>query len=148
MHIAGSKFYFPNIVVRLVRSNLPPHQAVFRCPPQLNKLDIKSLVGQLYNLSIIDVRTMNYIGSGVRERRSKKAPTRGKIYTPSYKKVIVTMSEDFKFPDPPVIGSGSGDEVDVSTGAIRMPPRVSFGKGSANRMRAKINKQALNVVSI
>ncbi|KAK5670497.1 mitochondrial 54S ribosomal protein YmL41 [Batrachochytrium dendrobatidis] len=127
----------------MVRSNLPPHQAVFRCPQQLNKLDMKSYLSQLYNITITDIRTMNYTGSTVKKNAGPKRPGRGKMTSPSYKKVIITMDDDFVFPMPPIIGDGTGDETSATTGAVRMPPRVSFGKGSANKVRAKINKQAL-----
>ena len=53
--------------------------------------------------------------------------------TPSYKKVIVTMENDFVFPDPPSV---------EKDGAIRIPHRVRPGKGSAKSIRGKINEQA------
>eukprot|EP00842_Homolaphlyctis_polyrhiza_P002842 jgi/Hompol1/3559/HPOL_003287-RA len=135
----GGKFYFPNIIFRFVRSNLPPHQAVFRCPQQLNKLDIKSYLSNLYNLSITDVRTMNYIGTAVRRKEAMARQGRQNARNfklGSYKKVIVSMEEDFVFPDQP--------DVKLS-GGMRMPPRVSFGKSSANRgtVRKQIEEQAL-----
>ena len=42
------------------------------------------------------------------------------------------MEQDFVFPEPPA----------VSDGAIRIPPRVRPGKGSARRVREKINEHA------
>jgi ribosomal protein L23 len=65
----SSKVFFPNFVLKLVRSivhfnigNLPPNQAVFHCPPQLNKLDIKQFLEKVYEIGVKDVRTMNYLG--------------------------------------------------------------------------------------
>ncbi|KAL2917961.1 mitochondrial 54S ribosomal protein YmL41 [Polyrhizophydium stewartii] len=130
--LPGAKLYFPNVVFRLVRSNLPPHQAVFRCPQQLNKLDIKGYLGNLYNLAITDVRTMNYLGSA---RRAKQVPMRTrKVATGAFKKVIVTMDSDFVFPEPPDVKNSN---------AMRLPPRVGFGHNAANRVRHLINEQAL-----
>ncbi|KAI8929895.1 hypothetical protein BC831DRAFT_441535 [Entophlyctis helioformis] len=129
----GGKFYFPNLVFRLVRSNLPPHQAVFRTPQQLNKLDIKSYLSSLYSLAITDVRTMNYTGSSVRRKPVSKTARTGRKTEASYKKVIVTMESDFVFPDVPTV---------KTTGAMRIPPALTFGRNSGNRVRSKINVQA------
>ncbi|TPX59257.1 hypothetical protein PhCBS80983_g02606 [Powellomyces hirtus] len=125
----GAKFYFPNVVFRLLRSNLPPQQCVFRCPQQLNKIDIKSILTNLYDLSITDVRTMNYLG------RTHKGRLGTRVRAANYKKVIVTMEEDFNFPPVPeakLVTSGEG--------AIKLPPRASFGRNSANRIRHKIEE--------
>lgn len=124
----GAKLYFPNIIFKLVRSNLPPHQAVFHTPPQLNKFDIKMYLEKLYQIAITDVRTMNYLG-----RPSKIIARRERGGKPSFKKVIVTMEDDFVFPPPPT----------VKDGAIKIPPRVSFGRNSARKQRKNINEQAL-----
>jgi len=91
------KVYFPNIVFKLTRDpKLPPNQVAFRVPPRLNKFDIRDYLTNIYNLDVVNVRTMNYqtyrsetIGSV--EMRKKKS---------KYKKAIVTLSEEFKLPDP------------------------------------------------
>lgn len=126
----GSKLFFPNIVFKLLRSNLPPHQAVFHCPPQLSKQDIKEYLTKLYDVKITDVRTMNYLAIPQKQNGQKKF---GGV--PAFKKCIVTMKEDFMFPDEP----------SVKQGAIQLPPRVSFGRNSARRLRGKINKQAVEM---
>ncbi|RKO99471.1 hypothetical protein CXG81DRAFT_7154, partial [Caulochytrium protostelioides] len=76
----------------MVRSTLPPHQAVFRVPLQLNKFDIKDYLQNLYNISISDVRTMIY--------RPKYA-LQGNSITKfaGFKKAIVTMDKDFVWPE-------------------------------------------------
>lgn len=123
---AGSKLYFPNIIFRLVRSpQFPPHQAVFKVPPQLSKLDIKEYLTKLYNITITDVRTMNYLGQ-------VKKKLNGRSYKlADFKKVVITMDQDFVFPDPP----------DPKTdGAIEIPPQASVGRGSGKLIRKKIEE--------
>ncbi|KAI9342465.1 hypothetical protein DFJ73DRAFT_645069, partial [Zopfochytrium polystomum] len=113
---AGATLFFPNVQLRLVRSTLPPHQAVFRVPPSLNKVDIQALLKAMYGLEITDVRTMNYEGRNVR------TPAGMKDRRAAFKKVVVTMTEDFVFPPP------------VSTlrdGAIPKPP--AFAARNASR---------------
>jgi ribosomal protein L23 len=127
--LAGAKLFFPNVVIKLVRSNLPPHQQVFHCPPQLNKLDIKQLLQKMYNIGITDIRTMNYLP---KHDRNKSASRRVSTNIASYKKVIVTMDQDFDFPPPP----------NVKDGAIRLPLITGRGKGSANKLKHKILKEA------
>jgi ribosomal protein L23 len=98
----------------MVRSALPPHQAVFRFPTSVNKIDIQSLLTSLYGIQVTDIRTMNYLG-----RTYKKQEGRFKIVQKSggeFKKVVVTMKEDFVFPPPVMAGKN---------GAISLPPRVS-----------------------
>ncbi|KAI8892716.1 hypothetical protein BC833DRAFT_662179 [Globomyces pollinis-pini] len=124
---ASAKLYFPNFIVKYCRSNLPPHQAVFYCPPQLNKFDIKQYLQKLYNLNITDVRTMNY-------QRIHKQPYQFKQRNaiPAYKKVIITMTEDYIFPDAPSVQNNN---------AVRIPPQVSSGRNSGNAFRSKIQQQ-------
>ncbi|KAJ3031855.1 UNVERIFIED_CONTAM: hypothetical protein HDU68_011614 [Siphonaria sp. JEL0065] len=105
--------YFPSVSFRLVRSNLPPHQQVFRFPPKYNKIDITSLLTGLYNLQITDVRTMNYNG---RSHYEQHKGTSRRTTAAAYKKVIVTTTDDFDFP-PPVSAK--------THGAIPLPPRIS-----------------------
>ncbi|KAJ3101129.1 hypothetical protein HDU96_010125 [Phlyctochytrium bullatum] len=97
----GANLYFPNVVLKLVRSDLPPHQAVFRVPPHLNKLDITNLLTSLYGIEVLDVRTMNYMGRPYRDRRGKDTNSG------AFKKAVVTMKEDFVFPHPSTALEGS-----------------------------------------
>ncbi|KAJ3332952.1 hypothetical protein HDU76_012521, partial [Blyttiomyces sp. JEL0837] len=115
-----ASLFFPNVTIRFVRSpNLPANQAVFRVPPSLNKIDIQSLLTSLYGLEITDIRTMNYLGRTYRARNGTMTNAA------AFKKVIVTMKEEFNFP-PPV-----EEERD---GAIRLPPRI-FKKASPGLYR-------------
>ncbi|KAJ3084471.1 hypothetical protein BCR33DRAFT_693939 [Rhizoclosmatium globosum] len=107
--------YFPSVSFRLVRSNLPPHQQVFRFPPKYNKIDITSLLTGLYGLQITDVRTMNYTGRGHYEQY-KGASRRTRAA--GFKKVIVTTKDDFEFPPPVSV---------ARNGAIPLPPRIPKG---------------------
>ncbi|KAI9096919.1 ribosomal protein L23/L15e core domain-containing protein [Phlyctochytrium arcticum] len=126
------KLFFPNIIMRLLRSNLPPHQCVFRCPPQLNKIDIKQYLEKLYDIQVNDVRTMNYLGRLHRMPRSTD-----KIRSASYKKVIVTMEEDFVFPPLPVTKRGINDD-EVPNAALKQGVHPGIGRNSANAHRHKI----------
>ncbi|KAJ3166156.1 hypothetical protein HK101_012007 [Irineochytrium annulatum] len=105
----GSTLFFPQFDMRLVRSTLPPHQAVFRVPPNLNKLDIRQILEKLYSVDVTDVRTMNYLAKTYRDRRGERRSGG------AYKKVIVTMKNDFVFPDPPT---------EEGSGAMRLPPVI------------------------
>ena len=58
--------------------------------PGANKLEIKKEVEALYNVTVVDVNTMKYIG------KSKRRYTRSGIIdgrTNAYKKAIVTLKE-------------------------------------------------------
>ncbi|KAJ3068828.1 hypothetical protein HDU98_008053 [Podochytrium sp. JEL0797] len=114
-----SSLFFPNVAFRLVRSNLPPQQQVFRFPPKYNKIDITSLLTGLYGLQILDVRTMNYNGRGHYEQH--KGVSR-RTTAAAYKKVIVTCKDDFEFPPPVSI---------ARNGAIGIPPRIPKNAPSA-----------------
>ena len=89
------KVYFPNFVFTLIRSGKrrDPNQAVFRVPSMLTKLDITQYLSKLYNLTITDVHTVNFIS------RESKARRR---YYPAYKNAIVTYKgPSFRFPPSP-----------------------------------------------
>ncbi|KAJ3165938.1 hypothetical protein HDU88_003813 [Geranomyces variabilis] len=133
----GAKLFFPNVVFRLLRSNLPPQQCVFRCPQQLNKIDIKSILTNLYDLSITDIRTMNYLGRTHKTRQGKR------VRAANFKKVIVTMEEDFVFPKPP---ETKVDMANADERATKMPPRAAWGRNSANRLRHRLEEGRPNTV--
>jgi large subunit ribosomal protein L23 len=125
----AQRLWFPNITMKLVRSNLPPHQQALYCPPQLNKFDIKQYLEKLYSVNILDVRTMNY----AKRDPKKRSGTKELGGVPQYKKVIVTLDQDFVFPPPPDVKRDD---------CIRIPPQVTYGKNSARRVRSKIFEQA------
>jgi ribosomal protein L23 len=85
--------YFPNIIFKCVRSNLPPNQVAFRVPTNLNKIDIQNYLTNIYNVGVKDVRTMIYESETIRNPNGPGRWKRGK-----YKKAIVTLEEEFNFP--------------------------------------------------
>ncbi|KAJ3108697.1 hypothetical protein HK100_003398 [Physocladia obscura] len=118
--VAPSAHFFPNIAIRLVRSALPPHQAVFRVPARTNKVDLATLLTGLYGLRVTDIRTMNYAGrSHVTPVRA--GPHRNKAVATAaaaYKKAIVSLQDDFDWPPP------------RHSGAIAAPPTMAKGAPS------------------
>jgi large subunit ribosomal protein L23 len=67
-----------------------PNRFGFRVSPDANKLEIKKAVGAMYNVSVVDVNTMNYSGKR-KSRYTKSGVISGK--QSSYKKAIVTLKE-------------------------------------------------------
>lgn len=92
-------------------------------PPQLSKVDIKDYLSKLYNITITDVRTMNYLG------KTKKKVNGRSYKTPDFKKAVITMDQDFIFPDPPD---------PKSDGALEIPPQAELGRGTGKRILKKI----------
>lgn len=109
----GPKIFFPNAVFRFVRSppGYAPNQAVFRVAPHMNKLDIRTYLERLYGVTVTNVRTANYSGTvkWTELLRNPKPVVRPEkrnaglrpVRVPAYKRAIVTMTEDFRWPDPP-----------------------------------------------
>jgi ribosomal protein L23 len=71
----------------MLRSHLPPHQAVFRVPTHLNKIDIKSYLTQLYGIKILDMRTSIVPGQWQRTAIGNKR-------SPDWKKVGCSVWRD------------------------------------------------------
>jgi len=46
------------------------NQYVFRVSPEVNKIEIKNAIQNLFKKNVIDVRTMQYAGKKKRERRA------------------------------------------------------------------------------
>jgi large subunit ribosomal protein L23 len=67
-----------------------PNRFGFRVSPDANKLEIKKAVEAMYNVSVVDVNTMNYSGKR-KSRYTKSGVISGK--QSSYKKAIVTLKE-------------------------------------------------------
>ena len=57
--------------------------------PEANKLEIKSEIEALYNVTVVDVNTLKY--SGKKSRYTKSGIINGR--TNAYKKAIVTLKE-------------------------------------------------------
>ena len=67
-----------------------PNRYGFRVAPDANKLEIKKAVEEMYNVSVVDVNTMNYAGKK-KSRYTKSGIINGK--TSAFKKAIVTLKE-------------------------------------------------------
>ncbi|MDR1781221.1 MAG: 50S ribosomal protein L23 [Tannerella sp.] len=67
-----------------------PNRFGFRVSPDANKLEIKKAVESMYNVSVVDVNTMQY--SGKRKSRYTKSGIVSGRQT-AFKKAIVTLKE-------------------------------------------------------
>jgi large subunit ribosomal protein L23 len=67
-----------------------PHRFGFRVSPDANKLEIKKAVEAMYNVTVVDVNTMNYRGKR-KSRYTKSGLINGRQN--SYKKAIVTLKK-------------------------------------------------------
>lgn len=67
-----------------------PNRFGFRVSPDANKLEIKKAVESTYNVTVVDVNTMNYRGKQ-KSRYTKSGIINGR--QASYKKAIVTLKE-------------------------------------------------------
>jgi len=65
----------------------------FKVKNEANKLEIKQAVEALYNVSVTEVNTMNYLGKS-KSRYTKSGVVSGK--SPDFKKAIVTVKEGDK----------------------------------------------------
>ncbi|MCL1942540.1 MAG: 50S ribosomal protein L23 [Candidatus Azobacteroides sp.] len=62
----------------------------FRVNPDANKLEIRQAVESMYNVTVIDVNTINYSGKK-KSRYTKSGVISGK--TSAYKKALVTLKK-------------------------------------------------------
>lgn len=62
----------------------------FRVASEANKIQIKKAVEELYNVTVVDVNTLNYAGK-LKSRNTKAGVISGR--TASYKKAIVTLKD-------------------------------------------------------
>lgn len=108
MQGGGKKLYFPNQIVKLVRSAKPllSNQATFRIPLSMNKLDLKHYLARIYKIPVLKVNTI------IPPPRIARNPFTGvKEKRPEFKKAIVTMASSFQYPArPDVEGSFGGKE--------------------------------------
>jgi len=63
----------------------------FKVEPKANKIEIKNAVESIFNVDVIEVRTMNMTGKLKRQGRSTG-------YTSKWKKAIVTLKPGQKLP--------------------------------------------------
>lgn len=95
------KVFLPSVFMRLVRNSGEhrddPYVATFRTSLQLTKPDISNYLKNIYGLNITSIRTINYLS------KLKRNPIGGGYSrsggTKNYKKVVVTMTEPFWFPE-------------------------------------------------
>lgn len=106
----GSKRVFlPTSVFTLVRGSgkLPANQAMFHVPLNTNKFDVRDYLYNLYGLVTTNVKVM--IQQGELQRGTTYQRKKGLQYekrlpfvrTSASKRVIVTMTSPFKYPEPP-----------------------------------------------
>ncbi|BGP44546.1 hypothetical protein JCM10450v2_000360 [Rhodotorula kratochvilovae] len=94
------KVFLPSVFMRLVRNTAEhkddPYTATFRTSLQLTKPDVTNYLKNVYGLHVTSIRTINYLSP------LKRSPIGGGYSrsggTKSYKKVIVTMTEPFWYP--------------------------------------------------
>jgi large subunit ribosomal protein L23 len=67
-----------------------PNRYGFRVSPDANKLEIKKAIEEMYNVTVVDVNTMNYSGKR-KSRYTKSGVVSGK--QSSFKKAIVTLKK-------------------------------------------------------
>ncbi|BGP12492.1 hypothetical protein JCM10213_005474 [Rhodosporidiobolus nylandii] len=94
------KVFLPHVFMRLVRNTGEhkddPYTATFRTHLELTKPDITNYLKNVYGLHVTSIRTINYLS------KLKRNPIGGGMSrsggTKNYKKVIVTMTEPFWYP--------------------------------------------------
>ena len=67
-----------------------PNRVGFRVSPDANKLEIKTAIENLYEVTVVKVNTMNYDGKR-KSRYTKSGVVSGK--ESSFKKAIITLKE-------------------------------------------------------
>lgn len=103
------KVYLPTSVFTLVRGSgsLPPNQAMFHVPLNTNKFDVRDYLYNLYGLVTTNVKVMIQqaeLQRGTTAQRNRGLHMQKKLpmtRPASSKRVIVTMTSPFKYPDPP-----------------------------------------------
>jgi len=70
-----------------------PNRVGFRVSPDANKLEIKTAIEGLYEVTVVKVNTMNYDGKR-KSRYTKSGTVTGR--EPAFKKAIVTLKEGEK----------------------------------------------------
>ncbi|KAJ1728548.1 mitochondrial 54S ribosomal protein YmL41 [Coemansia biformis] len=131
------KIYFPNIVFKIIPdTRLARNQAAFRVPLNINKLDIKDYLTHIYNVTVMDVRTVVFPGklalnrfTGQKERRSRT------------KKAIVTMKEEFQYP-PEVDVEADFGGMESRYEKMRMANKLKGWSGQTPEM-AKLYKEIM-----
>ena len=66
----------------------------FKVSPEANKYQIRDLIEELYDVKVVEIKTMNYNGKK-KQRYTRTGIQRGK--TAAFKKAIVTLAEGQTF---------------------------------------------------
>ncbi|OQR98342.1 ribosomal protein L23 [Thraustotheca clavata] len=87
-----NRLRFPNMAVTYVaktpKTRLAENQHIFRVEPNYTKHDIKEYLQKVYNLPVVNVRTMNYEG------KFKRAMQGRHVYKEKdWKKAVVTLAK-------------------------------------------------------
>ncbi|KAI9297205.1 hypothetical protein K502DRAFT_288278 [Neoconidiobolus thromboides FSU 785] len=98
----------------MVRTSLPPNQVAFRVPLKTSKLDIRDYLYNLYQVKAVDVRTMIYQGTMTRNRA-----TRRRTRNASTKKAIVTLENEFQYPEPPNMEDFGGSQTKLAMDKVK-----------------------------
>ncbi len=80
----------PLVTEKMTRITEKENKYGFVVRPEANKLQIKSEVEELYNVTVVSVNTMRYAGKN-KSRYTKAGLLRGR--TNAFKKAIVTLKE-------------------------------------------------------
>ena len=62
----------------------------FKVSPEANKYQIRDLIEELYDVKVVEIKTMNYAGKN-KQRYTKSGLIKG--HTVAFKKAIVTLAE-------------------------------------------------------
>jgi large subunit ribosomal protein L23 len=80
----------PIITEKMTRLTEKTGRYGFIVNPKANKIQIQKAVQEMYNVKVVEVNTMNYIGK-TKTRGTKTGFTKGK--TAKFKKAIVTLQD-------------------------------------------------------
>jgi len=95
----GIRVLLPEWKVLMVRSpkKLPVDEVVFRIQPNMNKVELRSYLTQIYGVGVEKVNTKNVLGRKVRSRLAGGV-TGPEYRKPSYKLAYVKLTEPFVMP--------------------------------------------------
>lgn len=65
----------------------------FKVAVDANKIEIAKAVEKLFDVTVLNVRTMNYAGKARRALMARMAKSQGLGRRPSFKKAVVTLAE-------------------------------------------------------
>ncbi|CCG82655.1 Predicted protein [Taphrina deformans PYCC 5710] len=134
-----NKVFLPTSVYTLVRGSgsLPPNQAMFHVPLNTNKFDVRDYLYNLYGLVTTNVKVMIQQaelqrGTSAQRRANLHMRVRLPWKRPqSSKRVIVTMTSPFKYPDPPKAAPGE-DPFNLEV-REQMKQRSKYGRRGLGR---------------